>query len=173
MPDEGNAGAGHHDLVRERYRLPVQLRINHVRLEAGERVAPAVGRQVGDVPERQRPDRVVPVGLAHPQPVQLMALLFQREHAVGVIGQFAGQHDLEPGLACRRGAPRAFDVELGRFVDRIAAAGMETQGPGDPVVLAEQVDAAHRLLHQLVPLHGMVHPFATDLPGCGKRTERA
>ncbi len=95
MPDEGNAARLAHHLVREGHRLPVQQRVDEVGLQFAQRAPPVVARQVAHVAEGQRADRVVPVGVRHPQPVQLVAALLEREHAIGVVGQLADQQDLQ------------------------------------------------------------------------------
>src|SRR5690349_1321360 len=77
MPDEWNAGSCHQHFMAKGYRLPVQQGIDDVRLYLSYRFAPVLAGEILDVSERQRPDSVVPIRILHPQPVQLVPLLFQ------------------------------------------------------------------------------------------------
>lgn len=61
MPDEGNIRRLHQHLVGEGHGLPVELGIDDVGFDARHRLAPAMARQLLDLAEGQRPDRVVPV----------------------------------------------------------------------------------------------------------------
>ena len=52
--------------------------------------------------KRERADGVGPVGVGHPQAVELVPQLFQGQDAIGVVAKLADQEDFE-AVAGRRG----------------------------------------------------------------------
>src|SRR5581483_1338218 len=123
--------------VSERHRLPIEQRVDHIGLELTHALAPIAVRNVLDMAKRQRPHRVVPRGLAHPQPEQPMPAFLQRKHPIGVIGQLTDQQDVQSVFGARCfGAHPHLGVQL-RFIDWVAYASVETQWMLDRETLAK------------------------------------
>ena len=77
-------------------------------------------RQILDVAERNRSHSVVPVGALHPQAIQTVPLLFQRQHAVGVVRQFADQKYFQSIVGRQGIGPLAHVSIMFYLIDRMA-----------------------------------------------------
>ena len=105
---------------------------------------PTIAWQVLHVPEGQRPNRVVPVRLLHPQPVKAVPALFQGQHPLRVVSQLADQQDLQPIRGGRRIGPlagTAGNVPLRRSDSR---RGMHADWMWDLVIQAIWVNSTYR-----------------------------
>jgi hypothetical protein len=170
MPHERDAGIAPQHFVRERHRLPVEERVDHVGLDARDLVAPARPVEILAVRERQRADRVVPVWVAHPQAEQSMAAFLERDHAIGVVRELAHEQDAQP-VGRRRGTRSlAIMPVLLDLVDQVAGSRVEAQRRAHAIAQPIRIDAALGLADHLVPLLRMIDPFARQRAG---RHERA
>lgn len=156
--------------VREGHRLPIEQAVDHVRPHPIERRAPIIGGQVLDMAEGLGAHPVEPAGRVGPQPEQRVAALGEREHAFGVVSEFADQQDFQPiarprvGFGAIRGEARALvDVEPGGAAEGERLAHL--------VALAIGVHPALGRADRLVALHRVIDPIGGDAPRFDRRAE--
>ncbi len=150
-------------MVGERNGLPVELRVDDVGLDAAHGLLPALTRQVLDVPEGERTYAIEPIGVGRPQAVEGVPALLQRENALGVVGEFAHQQDLQPIGSRRRGGALSKRPVVRRLVDAVADRRVEAQRTGHMIARAVGVEPAERFADDLVALVGVVDPLTGDL----------
>ena len=117
----------------ERDGLPVQQCIDHVGVQTPKGATPPVPRQILDVPEGQRPNRVEPVTCVRPEPEQPVAAFLEREDPFRVERELAAEDDREPVRRGRCTRPLAEASVVLDLVDRVADRRMVTQRMRDAV----------------------------------------
>lgn len=100
-----------------------------------------------------------------------MPLLLECQHAVGVVGQLADQEDFQTVRGAQRVGALAQMTVPPDLVDEVADRRVKAQRRPDAVVHAKRIDATDRLLHQLVALRRMVHPFTADAPAANESAQ--